>query len=90
MKGREHITCRGGSTIKRSSMKKILVPIFFLIVFMVFAGHLPAKQVRGPKLEAAEIKYDFGKVIEGSQASHVFEIRNVGDDLLIIDRVVPS
>ncbi len=71
-------------------MKKILVPIVFFIVFMMLAGHLPAQEVKGPKLEAVEIKYDFGKVVQGSKASHVFEVRNVGNEPLIIDRVVPS
>ncbi len=71
-------------------MKKILLIIVLFIVSMVLVGHLPAQQVKGPKLNAAEVKYDFGKVVEGAQASHVFEIRNVGNELLIIDRVVPS
>ncbi|HUI46915.1 MAG TPA: DUF1573 domain-containing protein [Nitrospirota bacterium] len=71
-------------------MKKILVSIGFFIVLTVFAGHLLAQEVNGPKLEAVEIKYDFGKVIQGTQVSHIFEVRNVGNEPLIIDRVVPS
>lgn len=78
------------SIMKGWSMKKILVFISFFIVLTAFAGHLPAQEVKGPKLTAVEIKYDFGKVIQGTQVSHVFEVRNVGNEPLIIDRVVPS
>jgi uncharacterized protein DUF1573 len=76
--------------MKGWSMKKLLASISFIVVLMAFAGHLPAQEVKGPKLIAAEIKYDFGKVIQGTQVSHVFEVRNVGNEPLIIDRVVPS
>jgi hypothetical protein len=78
------------SVVKGWCMKKILVPIGFFIVFVVMAGHLHAQDVKGPKISAVEIKYDFGEVVQGTQASHVFEVRNVGDEPLIIDRVVPS
>jgi hypothetical protein len=78
------------SALKGWHMKKILITVAFFMASVMFAGHLPAEQVKGPKLEAAEVNYDFGKVIEGAQASHVFEIRNVGNEPLIIDRVVPS
>jgi len=71
-------------------MKKIMVSIGFFIVLTVLAGHLPAQEVKGPKLAAAEIKFDFGKVLQGTQVSHVFEVRNIGNEPLIIDRVVPS
>ncbi len=71
-------------------MKKLLVPIGFFIVFTVITGSLQAQEVKGPKISAAEIKYDFGEVVQGMQASHIFEVRNVGDEPLIIDRVVPS
>ncbi len=71
-------------------MKKILISIGSIFVFSVIVGHLPAQVVNGPKLATMEIKYDFGKVIMGTQAIHVFEIRNVGNEPLIIDRVVPS
>ncbi len=71
-------------------MKKILVPIGFFIVFTVSTGHLQAQEAKGPKISVMEIKYDFGQVVQGTQASHIFEVRNVGDEPLIIDRVVPS
>jgi hypothetical protein len=76
--------------VKGWCMKKIQVPIGFFIVLAVITGHLQAQEVKGPKISAVEIKYDFGKVAQGMQVSHVFEVRNVGDEPLIIDRVVPS
>ncbi len=71
-------------------MKKILVSVGLIFAFSVIVGHLPAQVVNGPKLATMEIKHDFGKVVQGTQAFHVFEIRNVGNEPLIIDRVVPS
>ncbi len=81
---------RKHGALKGWCMKKILLTIVFFIVSMALAGNLTAQQAKGPKLETEEVKYDFGKVIEGVQASHVFEIRNIGNEPLIIDRVVPS
>jgi len=71
-------------------MKKMLVSVGFFIALTMFAGQLPAQEVKGPKIVAVEVKYDFGKVIQGNQVSHIFEVRNVGNEPLIIDRVVPS
>ena len=71
-------------------MKKPLFLFGLMIAAALFAGILSAQEFKGPKLVAAEIKYDFGKVVQGTVASHVFEIRNAGDEPLIIDRVVPS
>jgi len=52
---------------------------------LLFAG-----EIAGPKLSAKELQFDFGKVAQGAEASHVFEITNSGSEQLIIERVVPS
>ncbi len=59
-------------------------------MIIAFAGTLLAQEVKGPMIVAKEVKYDFGKVVQGKQVSHVFEVRNAGTEPLIIDRVVPS
>jgi hypothetical protein len=43
-----------------------------------------------PKVETGERVYDFGKVDEGEKVKHVFRIKNVGDDTLIIKKVLTS
>jgi hypothetical protein len=66
-------------------MKKALMGIVALLA-VVFAGPAWAQ----PKIEVREVKYDFGKVAQGTQVSHVFEVRNAGTESLIIERVQSS
>jgi hypothetical protein len=63
-----------------------------VVVAMIIAsaGVLPAQDVKEPRIEAREVRYDAGKVAQGTQVSHLFEVRNAGNAPLIIDRVVPS
>jgi len=70
-------------------MKNGLAAIAVLLL-VVLAGVLPAQEVKGPRIEAKEVQYDFGKVVQGTLVSHVFEVRDTGSEPLIIDRVVPS
>jgi hypothetical protein len=70
-------------------MKRQLVSV--LIISMVaFTGIVSAQDNKGPKIEVKELQHDFGKVAEGTVASHIFEIRNAGNETLIIERIVPS
>ena len=66
-------------------MKKAMIG-FVVLLTVVFAGPALAQ----PKIEVREIKYDFGKVAQGTQVSHVFEVRNAGTEPLIIERVQSS
>jgi hypothetical protein len=70
-------------------MKNGLAAIAVLLI-VVLAGVLPAQEVKGPRIETREVKHDFGKVVQGTTVSHVFEVRDTGNEPLIIDRVVPS
>ncbi len=70
-------------------MKKVSV-LCVVMVAVAIAGLLPAQEVKGPRIAAKDAQYDFGKVVQGTQVSHVFEVRNAGNEPLIIDRVVPS
>jgi hypothetical protein len=76
---------RGGTLF----MKKIIAVVVVVLV-IGFAGLLPAQESKGPKIIAKEVQYDFGKVVEGTVASHVFEIRNGGNEPLDIERIMPS
>jgi len=61
-----------------------------MAVFLLCAAPLAAQQHSGPKIEVKEIRYNFGKVVQGTQASHVFEIKNAGTEPLVIERVQSS
>jgi hypothetical protein len=70
-------------------MKKIVAIIVFMHV-VGLVGLLHAQEPREPKIIAREVQYDFGKIVQGTMASHVFEIRNGGSGPLDIERVAPS
>ena len=61
-----------------------------VLFLLLFAVTLSARELKGPRIEAKEEQYAMGSVAQGKQAEHVFEIRNAGNDALIIDRVQPS
>lgn len=70
-------------------MKKIIAATVVMMV-IGFTGLLPAQEVKGPKIAVKEISHDFGKVTQGTQVSHVFEVSNAGTEPLIIERVQTS
>ena len=51
------------------------------------ANPSPAKQ---PRIEVPEVSFNFGYVPQGASISHVFWLRNVGDDTLRITDVRPG
>jgi hypothetical protein len=74
---------------KDEGMKRILWASLVLMALLA-AGSLLAQESKGPRIIVKEVQYDFGKVVEGTLASHVFEIRNGGNEALDIERVMPS
>ncbi|MDA8423809.1 MAG: hypothetical protein M0Z89_10800 [Nitrospiraceae bacterium] len=70
-------------------MKKTLA-VGIIIAAIAWTGLLPAQEAKGPKIVAREVQYDSGKVVQGTVASHVFEIRNEGSAPLDIERVQSS
>ena len=50
-----------------------------------YAGELP-----GPRIYVKESHFDFGTVRPGAQPEHIFEIKNVGNEVLDIQRVQPT
>jgi len=74
---------------KDNVVKKILWVSMILVALLV-AGSLMAQESKGPQIVAKEVQYNFGKVVEGAQVSHVFEIRNGGKEPLDIERISPS
>jgi hypothetical protein len=61
-----------------------------VLVLLLFAGTLSAQELKGPRIEVKQEKYDIGNVVQGTPAEHVFQIRNTGTEPLVIERVQPS
>lgn len=70
-------------------MKKFCCLSALFLIF-VCAGSLTAEEIKGPRIEIKELQHDFGKVVAGTQATHIFEVRNAGTEPLVLERVVPS
>jgi len=70
-------------------MKRIVF-MSMVMAGLLYAGPVVAVDNAGPKIEIREMRYDFGKVIQGTTAEHVFEIRNAGSEQLVIEKVQPS
>lgn len=66
------------------------VLIAMLVAVAVSAAGAAASGSPGPRIYLPEPTFDFGTVREGDQPEHVFEIKNVGNDTLIISQVRPS
>jgi hypothetical protein len=47
-------------------------------------------QTRGPRIKTDHEIFDFGLVPQYSEVSHVFWLRNVGDETLLIDKLIPN
>ena len=61
-----------------------------LLVSLFSSGPLLGQEYRGPRMEVKEARYDFGKIVQGTQVTYVFEVRNAGGEPLIIERLEPS
>jgi len=57
-----------------------LLSLFIFLTTVVFAGS-------GPKIEAVGDVWDLGRIKKGDTGSKVFEIKNTGDEDLIIDEI---
>jgi hypothetical protein len=69
---------------------KRMVLMCIALAGLLYAGPLVALENDGPRIEIKEMRHDFGKVVQGTQAEYVFEIRNVGSAQLVIEKVQPS
>ena len=62
--------------------------LVFAVVAIAAAGFAGERQ--GPRISVKDSKFDFGTVRSGAQLEHGFEITNVGDEILDIQRVQPT
>jgi hypothetical protein len=70
-------------------MKRIIL-MSMVMAGLLCAGPLAALDYKGPKIEIKEMRYDFGKIVQGTQAMHVFEVKNAGTEELVIEKLQPS
>ena len=59
-------------------------------VLLLIAAAVAAGEPQGPRISVAEPRYDFGEVAAGVMLEHVFEIKNTGDEVLVIRKIEPS
>ena len=69
-------------------MRMLTASMLIVMLFAVSGAH--AGQACAPKISAQEVRYFAGKVKQGSQITHVFEITNSGTAPLVIERLQPS
>jgi len=70
-------------------VKKTLF-LMLVLAAVAIAGAAFAGERQGPRIYVKESKFDFGTVSAGSQPEHIFEIMNVGDDVLEIRQIQPT
>jgi hypothetical protein len=71
-------------------MKRLVLAVTVLIAFAGIGSIVPAQEGMGPKVAVDQLNYYFGKVVQGEQAEHVFELRSVGKETLVIERIQSS
>jgi hypothetical protein len=78
-------------TVKRGKiMKRLFLAVIALAALAGGWSGASAQEHKEPTLSVDQLIYHFGNVVQGGQAEHIFEIRNVGKQDLVIDRVQPS
>jgi len=60
------------------------------LVFSAFCAIVSIQLMAQPAMKVVKESHDFGTIEEGTQASFTFDIKNIGDQPLIINNVQPS
>jgi hypothetical protein len=64
--------------------------VSIVLAGLLCAAPLMALDNKGPRIEIKEMRHDFGKIAQGTQAEHVFDVVNTGGEQLVIEKVQPS
>lgn len=70
-------------------MKKMIVIGLILTINVLYAQNNQTNVI-GPKIQFEEKSFDFGEIVEGTYATHIFYFTNVGDKPLLLKEVRPS
>jgi len=68
----------------RSIYLSSLLSLLFLIILIGYA------LAEGPSINFNETRYDFGSVKKGEKIEHEFEFRNVSNEVLRIEKLIPA
>ena len=70
--------------------RNITVVAMLVLAAVAITAAGSAGEHQGPRIYVKDSHFDFGTVSPGSQPEHIFEIKNVGDEVLEIHRVQPT
>ena len=70
-------------------MNKVGISVL-LMAAVAIAGGISAGERQGPRISVKDARFDFGTVKQGAQPEHIFEIKNIGDELLEITQIQPT
>ena len=71
-------------------MKRAVRVILFLFLVYLVGSFVGQAQAEGPKLLIPQTMFDFGYVPPQSKISHYYLVKNVGEDMLKIEKVKPG
>jgi len=70
-------------------MKKAgMLTLVFAAMATAITGFAGERQ--GPRIQVQVSTFDFGTVKQGTRPEHIFEIKNIGDEILDIERIQPT
>jgi hypothetical protein len=79
---------RRGS-MKRPGIRSLILPcIFFLGLYALVLAQ--AEKLSKARIFLPDTRWDFGYVPKGGAVTHIFKVKNIGEDTLIIVRVRPG
>lgn len=71
-------------------MKRAVTVILFLFLVILVGRFVSQAQAEGPRLLIPQTSFDFGYVPPQSVISHYYMVKNVGEDILKIEKVKPG
>lgn len=71
-------------------MSSAMTVLFLILALCGSPATASAGDPPAPRIHIGEGRFDFGTVAAGSRPEHIFDIKNVGDEVLEIRQVQPT
>ena len=71
-------------------MRYVMAVLFLILALCGSPAGASASDPPAPRIHIGEGRFDFGTVAAGSRPEHIFDIKNVGDEVLEISKVQPT
>lgn len=71
-------------------MRYVMTVLFLILALCGSPASAFASDPPGPRIHIGEGRFEFGTVTAGSLPEHIFDIKNVGDEVLEIRQVQPT